>query len=86
VLALALALALGLGQVPGRVLEPGLAQAQEREREQALGLEPALGVELVPHKQPSSRLTTMPAGLIIFSFSSIKILHLNFGWLKLLFY
>jgi len=74
VLALAQVLALGLGQVPGLAL----AQAQEREREQALGLEPALGVELVPHRQPGSQLTTMPAGLINFSFSSEKLLHLDF--------
>jgi len=58
--------------VPGRELGQGLELGQEP----ALELEPVLelGQErvlaLVPHKQPSSRLTTMPVGLIIFSFSS----------------
>jgi hypothetical protein len=49
-----------------RVLVLALELAQVLVRVLALELEP----ERVPHKQPSSRLTTMPAGLIIFSFSS----------------
>ncbi|HUU62328.1 MAG TPA: hypothetical protein VMX96_00160 [Dehalococcoidia bacterium] len=50
--------------------------------------EPGLGQALVPelHRQANSRLTTMPAGLIILSFSLKKLLYLDFGWLKLLYY
>ncbi len=61
---------LGLGL--GRVSEPALVPGQEQARvlEPALVLVPELGLGL--HRQPNSRLTTMPAGLIIFSFSSIK--------------
>jgi len=53
-------------QVPGQVREP----------EPGLGLEPELG--LGPHKQVGSQLITVPAGLIKFSFSSEKLLHLDF--------
>jgi len=64
--------------VPGRVQElvPGREPGQEPasvlvlEPGQVPGLEPALELGLGLHRQPSSRLTTMPAGLIIFSFSS----------------
>ncbi|NVM23029.1 MAG: hypothetical protein HWN68_14760 [Desulfobacterales bacterium] len=64
-----LALVLGRVQVrvQVRVQEPALALAQEPAL--ALAQERELGL----HRQPSSRLTTMPAGLTIFSFSSIKI-------------
>jgi len=50
--------------------------------EQALVLAPELGQVLAPglgpHRQVGSQLTTIPAGLIIFSFSSKKLLHLGF--------
>jgi hypothetical protein len=55
-----------LAQVRVLVLALELAQVLVR----VLALELELEPERVPHKQPSSRLTTMPAGLIIFSFSS----------------
>jgi hypothetical protein len=74
--------ALGLGPVPVRV--PGLGQVLVRERERVPA--PGLGQALVPHKQPSLRLTTMPAGSVNFSFSSEKLLHLDFGRLKLVYY
>jgi len=69
---------LALGQEPGR--EPGLG----REPEPGLGREPE--PELGPHKQVGSQLITVPAGLIKFSFSSEKLLHLDFGPLKLNYY
>ena len=74
----------GLGQVPGLALvrEPELALGQEpgqvREPELGPGQEPGQGQVPVPHRQVGSQLTTMPAGLIKFSFSSKKLLHLDF--------
>jgi len=70
----------GLGQVLGLALGPEQEQAQVLEQGQvqepalAQVQEPALAQEreLGLHRQPSSRLTTIPVGLIIFSFSSIK--------------
>ena len=68
-----LALELELARVPAQELE--LARVQERVPVQVP----------VPHRQPNSRLATVPAGLIIFSFSSIKLLRLDSGRLKLLY-
>jgi len=69
-----------------------LARTRELELEPGLELEPVLvrapglGQALVPHKQASLRLTTMPAGSVNFSFSSEKLLHSDFGQLKLVYY
>jgi len=68
----ALAVELGLVPVRERELAPVLALGQGL----ALGLAPVPGQEqepgLVPHRQPSSRLTIMPAGLTIVSFSLVN--------------
>jgi len=55
-----------LGLVPGLVPEPELVLVLVLVPEPGLGLVPGPG----PHRQPSSRLTTMPAELTMFSFSS----------------
>jgi len=74
--ALVLEQELGQGWVPGQGLEPVPVPVPV----------PALGQEQVPalglHKQLGSQLVSVPTELTIFSFSSEKSLHLDFGRLK----
>ena len=76
---------LELVQVPAQVLELERGQVPELAQVPAQALEPGLAPVL--HRQRGSQLATMPAGLIIFSFSSIKIPPFRFWSAKdLLFY
>jgi len=73
---------LELAPVLGQEQEPVPVLGQELElvQEQVPVQEPVpvLGQELEPRRQVGSQLTTIPAGLIIFSFSSEKLLSFRF--------